>query len=100
MRLKNMEQKIQLTHPAGKKAVSIDKGKYDVLKKILMRHLKNKGESTHDEIFQTVKEDFKKNDTKFEGSVNWYLEWVKLDLEAKKEIKRVSDKSPIKFTIT
>lgn len=42
-----MEQKIQLIHPAGKKAVSIDKGKYDLLKKALLNYLKSKGESTH-----------------------------------------------------
>ena len=94
-----MDQKIQLTHPAGKKAVSIDKGKYDALKKAIMNYLNTKGESTHAEILQAINEDFKKNKTRFEGSVNWHLEWVKLDLEARKEIKRGSKKSPIKFTI-
>ena len=96
---KNMDQKIQLTHPAGKKAVSIDKGKYDALKKAIMNYLNTKGESTHAEILQAINEDFKKNKTRFEGSVNWHLEWVKLDLEARKEIKRTINKSPIKFTI-
>jgi len=94
-----MEQKIQLTHPAGKKAVSMAKGKYDVLKKILLNRLETKGESTHAEILQTITEDFKKNKTKFEGSVEWNMEWVKLDLEARKEIKRTGDKSPIKFAL-
>ena len=94
-----MNQKIQLIHPAGKKAVSIDKEKYDVLKKALMNYLKTKGEATHAEIFQAITEDFKKNKIKFEGSVEWHLEWVKLDLEARKEIKRISDKTPIKFMI-
>lgn len=94
-----MEQKIQLIHPAGKKAVSIDKGKYDLLKKALLNYLKTKGESTHSEIEQAVTEDFKKNKIKFEGSVEWHLEWVKLDLESRKEIKLISDKPPIKFMI-
>ena len=94
-----MEQKIQLKHPAGKKAVSMDKGKYDVLKKALLGHLRRKKESTHAGILQAITEEFKKNKIKFEGSVEWNMEWVKLDLEARKEIKRVGKESPIKFAI-
>ena len=94
-----METKIQLKHPAGKKATSMDKGKYNTLKKTLLNHLKTKGESTHTEILQAITEDFKKNKTKFEGSVEWHLEWVKLDLDARKEIKRIGDTSPIKFAV-
>ena len=94
-----METKIQLRHPAGKKAVSMNKGKYDAIKKALLNHLGTKGESTHSEILQAITEDFKKNSIKFEGSVEWHMEWVKLDLEARNEIKRIEDKSSIKFTI-
>ena len=90
-------QQIQLIHPQGKKAVSMDKGKYDVLKKPLLDLLKTKGESTHTEIFHAIIDDFDKNNTTFEGSVEWHMEWVKLDLEARKEIKRTGNKSPIKF---
>jgi len=94
-----MDQKIQLIHPAGKKAVSIDKRKYDVLKKAIINCLKKKGELTNSELLQSVTEDFKNGKTKFEGSLAWHLEWVKLDLEARKEIKRASDKSPVKYVI-
>lgn len=94
-----MDQKIQLAHPAGKKAVRIDKDKYDLLKRALINFLKTKGESTHSEILQVITEDFKKSKTRFSGSVEWHLEWVLLDLEAKKEIKRSSNKTPIKFMI-
>lgn len=94
-----MEQILQLKHPAGKKAVSMNKGKYDSLKKVLLNRLKTKGESTHAEILQAITDDFKKNKIKFEGSVGWHMEWVKLDLEARKEIKRIGDKSPIKFAL-
>jgi len=94
-----MEQKIQLKHPAGKKAVSMDKSKYDNLKKAMLHCLKTKGEASHTEILKTVTEIFKKNKTKFEGSIEWHLEWVKLDLEAKREIKKHTDKTPIKYTI-
>jgi hypothetical protein len=94
-----MNQKIQLIHPEGKKAVSIAKEKYDLLSKAVLNSLKSNGKSTHEEILNSITEDFKKNKVKFEGSVNWYLEWVKLDLEARKEIKRVKDQSPVRFFV-
>ena len=93
-----MKQKIQLQHPAGKKAVSMDKNKYDVLQSAILLLLKTKGELTHTEILNAITSDFKKNKIKFEGAIAWNLEWVKLDLEAKKEIKRLGE-SPVKFTV-
>lgn len=94
-----METKIQLKHPAGKNAVSMDKTKYDALKTVLLDRLKTKGESTHSEILQAITEDFRRNKTKFEGSIEWHMQWVKLDLEARKEIKRIGIKHPIKFAL-
>ena len=94
-----MEQRIQLKHPEGKKAVSITKSKYDALKEVLLNHLKKKGESTHTELLEAIIEDFKKNKIKFEGSIQWYMEWVKLDLEANKIIQKVKETTPQKFSI-
>ncbi len=94
-----METKIQLQHPAGKKAVTMDQGKYETLKKALLKCLNTNGESTHKEIFEAITEDFKMRKTEFEGSVEWHMEWVKLDLEARGEIKRIGDVSPIKFRL-
>lgn len=94
-----MQTTIQLKHPAAKKAVSMDKGKYDALKKLLLKRLRTKGESTHKEILQAITEDFAKNKTRFDGSIEWHMEWVKLDLEARKEIKRIGQTSPIRFTL-
>jgi len=94
-----MDQKIKLQHPAGKKALSMDAGKYNALKKSILNHLKAKGESTHSELLEAITDDFRKHKVKFTGSVEWHMEWVKLDLEANKAIKRVGAKSPIKFAI-
>lgn len=94
-----MEQRIQLKHPEGKKAVSMNESKYDTLKHALLNHLKKKGELTHIELLDAITEDFKKNEIKFEGSIQWYMEWVKLDLEANKIIERVSRTSPQKYTL-
>jgi hypothetical protein len=95
-----MEQKIQLQHPAGKKAISMDKEKYGAIEKSLLNCLKGKAESTHKEILNAITEDFKTNKIKFAGSLEWHMEWVKLDLEAKKKITRIADTTPIKFKLT
>ena len=94
-----METKIQLRHPAGKKAISMDIEKYNSIKNALLYCLNSKGESTHAEILQAITEDFKQNQILFEGSVEWHMEWVKLDMEARKEIKRIGDQSPVKFKL-
>ncbi len=94
-----MEQKIQLKHHEGKKAVSMDKVKYDTVKNALLNYLKKKSEATHTEIWDAVAEDFKKNKIKFEGSIQWHTEWVKLDLEANKIIERVKGTSQQKYSL-
>jgi hypothetical protein len=95
----NMEDKIQLIHPEGRKAVRINKEKYDILRREILDTLIAGGESTYADMLLYTTADFNKKKIVFEGSLEWYLEWVKLDLEARKEIKRVSDKSPVKYTI-
>ncbi len=95
-----MEQKIQLKHPAGKKAIRMNKQKYCAIEESVLNCLKVKGESTHSEILKTISEDFQRNKTIFKGSIEWHMEWVKLDLEARKKITRIADTSPIKFKLT
>jgi len=92
------EDKIQLLHPAGKKNVRIDKKKYDVIRKALLRSLKT-GPLTHKELLGAIHEDFQKNKTKFDGAIEWYMEGVKLDMEATKEIERLYEKPPHKWDI-
>jgi hypothetical protein len=87
------EEKIQLTHPAGKKLPRIDKSKYDQMRKAILDSLK-KGPLTHKQMHETILRAFQKNKIKFEGSVEWYLEGVKLDLEATKQIQRLNEKLP------
>ena len=94
-----MEESIQLIHPAGKKAVNMPKVKYETIKNALLNCLETNGELTHTELLLQIKEDFKKRRTEFEGSVEWYVEWVKLDLEARSKIRRLGDKQPLKYAI-
>ena len=94
-----MEQTIQLLHPAGKKAVRMDVNKYTIIKNAILNSLQHNRELTHTEILQAIVQDIKKNKIEFEGSVEWYMESVKLDLEANKIIERFYDKSRLKFKL-
>ncbi|MBL7902905.1 MAG: hypothetical protein JNK73_12990 [Bacteroidia bacterium] len=93
------EQKIQLKHPEGKKAVSISKHTYELLKTELVKCLTEKTDQTFTEISKTIVQKLKEKNLKFNGSLNWYLEWVKLDLEARQIITRTSAKSPQKYSL-
>jgi uncharacterized protein DUF6958 len=92
------EQKIQLIHPAGKKLPRIDKSKYDEMRRAILDALKNEP-LTHKEMHNMVLASFKKNKIKFEGAVEWYLEGVKLDLEAAKQIRRLNEKPPHQWAL-
>jgi len=94
------EQKIQLRHPQGKKAVSINKDKYDILIPETIKYLTEKKDGTFSEISKSIAQSFKDKKIIFDGSLNWYLEWVKLDLEARQIITRVPKTSPQKYTLT
>ena len=94
-----MDQKMQLKHPQDKKPVSMSKKKYEMLKSLLLKYFRTKGKATFNEISKAIEKDLRTNGTKFQGSLTWYLEWVKLDLEARKIIERVADTSPRQYMI-
>jgi hypothetical protein len=93
-----MGEKIQLLHPHGKKLARIDKDKYDLIRKAILKALK-KGPLQHAAMLETILADFKKGKVKFEGAVEWYMEGVKLDLEATKVILRTPDKPPYQWLL-
>jgi len=73
-----VEDKILTKHPQGKKGVNINKAKYDAIKISILKCLE-KRELTHEELTKCVGEELQ---GKFEGSTPWYVETLKLDLEA------------------
>jgi len=93
-----MSEKIQLKHPEGKHAVRMEKDKYDVMSKAISECLKPGG-LTHKEMLAEVHSYFKENKIKFPGSVEWYMESVKLDLEANKKVERVMEGPKLKFRL-
>jgi len=94
-----MDQRVRLKHPQRKKAVSMSKGKYDLLKQVMVKYLHAQGKATFNEILSAIEKGFKKERTEFQGSLPWYVEWVKLDLEARKVIKRVASTSPQEYVL-
>ena len=94
-----MNDKVQLKHPQGKKPISMSKEKYTLLKPAVLKYLRTKGDATFSEISSAIQKDFKAKGQAFEGSLLWHLEWVKLDLEARKVIRRVPKTSPQAYVI-
>jgi hypothetical protein len=80
-----MEEKILTLHPQGKRGVNISKSKYDTMKKTILAIL-GKTDLTHAQLTAAVEEKLK---GKFDGSIPWYMEGTKLDLEARGVIERV-----------
>lgn len=81
-----MDDKILTRHPQGKKGVNISRAKYETMKKTILEVLRNGG-LTHHELIHAVERKLK---GKFEGSIPWYMESTKLDLEAGSVIERVA----------
>lgn len=89
------EDRIKTKHPEGKSGVSISKEKYDVIRNAIIDCLKEKGEMTYTELTKDISE----KPNKFKGSINWYVECVKLDLEAMKIIERVPKTRPVLYRL-
>jgi len=80
-----MEEKILTLHPQGKRGVNISSSKYETMKKTILEIL-GKTELTHAQLTTVVEKRLK---GKFDGSIPWYMEGTKLDLEARGVLHRV-----------
>jgi hypothetical protein len=87
-----MEEKILTKHPdRGKKGVNISRAKYDTVREAILAVVRERGEITFDELGEAVE---KKLRGRLDGSIMWYVTTVKLDLEARKVIRRVPKSTP------
>ena len=85
------ETTIQTLHPeASKKNKVISLEKYEMIKSAILEILQNKN-LTHTELMQAIYDLLQAD---FKGNTHWYGETVKLDLEARKIIKRDTAKPP------
>jgi len=85
-----VEDTILTKHPEGKRGVNISKAKYNFIKKAILECLERR-KLTFTDLATCVGD---KLEGKFEGSIPWYVEVVKLDLEARSIIKRVPHAKP------
>lgn len=83
--------KVLTIHPEGKPGVYIDKSKYTQVRKVILQCFRNKREVIFSDLKASVE---KKLSGKFDGSINWYFNLIKLDLEARGELVRTSEGSP------
>jgi uncharacterized protein DUF6958 len=94
---KTSEKVLTLYPEKGKKVVSIDRGKYEFVKWAIADCFRGKPELTKAELVEGVGRRLK---GKLDGSVEWSVMAVKLDLEAKGIISRVPGSSPIVHLLT
>jgi len=84
-----MEEKVQTKHPErGKRGLRICKEKYDLIRSSIIECLKNK-DLSYSDLSKCVGEVLK---GRFKGSIEWYVEVLKLDLEARKIMERTNTK--------
>jgi uncharacterized protein DUF6958 len=76
-------EKVECLNPNTGGKMRIDAGIYENFSKAIYHTLKqNKNPITYTEIVKGVKECFKENKTKFNGSIEWYAVTVKHDMVA------------------
>ncbi len=87
-----MTETILTLHPdSSKKGVRIEKNKYEAMRTAILETLKRDGAMTFTELAALLEDRMQAN---FGGSVMWYFTTVKLDLEARGEIRRVPKTKP------
>jgi hypothetical protein len=86
-----MKNMIRTLHPDKKQGVNISREKYEMIRKAILCVMQEQKEITFSNLSRAVEKEV--NGT-FEGSVTWYVTTVKLDLEARGQIKRVPNSRP------
>jgi hypothetical protein len=86
-----MKDTICTLHPEKKRGINISREKYEIIRKVILSTLHAQKEMTFMKLSRAVEKELNGD---FEGSVNWYVTTVKLDLEARGKIKRVRHSRP------
>ena len=89
-------ERILTKHPQGKSGVHISKAKYDTIRAAIVDALRANGDLTFSEITGAIE---RKLAGRFDGSISWYAECVKLDLEVRGVIERVAGTRPQKLRL-
>ena len=96
----NSDKVVCKTPTPDKTSKSIDKWKYDVVRRAILNILKSQPEGV---LFSDLPALVDQNLSEYEkqnlGSVNWYTTTVKLDLEVRGEIRRLEKVTPQRLVI-
>lgn len=92
MPTKTTSQKVECLNPNTGGRMNIDKKIYDLFSKAIYHTLKKSQPLTYTKIVEGVYDCFRKQKTKFEGSVSWYAVTVKHDLHARGVIEVFTEK--------
>lgn len=90
------EDRVQTRHPDPTKSMpAIDGWKYEAVRKAILKAVPRSGEGlAFKELPGRVREQLSADALEKLGSVSWYTTTVKLDLEARRELKRVQGSRP------
>ena len=88
----NGSSKVECLNPNTGRKMNIDKSTYDLFSKAIYHTLKEEGALTYTEMVEGVKDCFKQQKTKFDGSVSWYAVSVKHDMHARGVIEVFTEK--------
>lgn len=86
-----MKDMVRTLHPQKKQGVNISREKYEIIRKAILGTLRARKEIPFKDLACAVETQVGKT---FNGSVMWYVTTVKLDLEARGEVKRVPNSRP------
>ncbi len=91
------EEKILTLHPEeGKQGVNISRTKYEMIRQAILDAVRSQGTISYQGLVSLVEYNLR---NRFEGSIPWYVTTVKLDLEARGEIERISGSREQTFKI-
>jgi hypothetical protein len=85
-------QKVECLNPNTGGKMKIDKTIYDLISKAIYHTLQGGKSLTYTQLVEGIHDCFKKQKTKFAGSVGWYAVTVKHDMHARGLIEAFTEK--------
>ena len=84
--------KVECLNPNTGRRMNVEKSTYDHFSKAIYHTLKKNGAITFTQIVEGVYDCFKQQNTKFDGTVEWYAITVKNDMHARGVIEVFNEK--------
>jgi len=92
-----LNDRILTRHPdPAKRGVNIERQRYDTVRAAIIEALRERGELTFSQLSRAVET---RLTGRFDGSIQWYVTTVKLDLEARRLIRRVPASRPQRVSL-